>query len=106
MPAEKYDVVDWLGIPFVWCCLKTLKHAINEDKPLRKSDLQKLLNAEYTYLSNDRTRKFINQHLLLINPRLKYLIIKYFRTLGLRLFDIREPFTIDFENLPEDNLSE
>jgi hypothetical protein len=79
-PDDQYDFVDWLDIPFVWHCLKTLKHAINEDKPLRKFGIWEILNTEYTYLFNDQTRDVINQRLLLINLRLIYLIIKYFGT--------------------------
>ena len=33
---EQYDAIEWLDIPFIWCHLKTLKHAINEDNPLSK----------------------------------------------------------------------
>jgi hypothetical protein len=58
---KQYDFIDWLCVPFGWRCLKTPKHAINEDKTLQKFGIRDILNAEYTYIPNDQTCEAINQ---------------------------------------------
>jgi len=68
---EQLDVVHWLDVPFVWRHLKTLKHAINEDKTLHKFNVEEILNAKYACIPNYRTCEVINQWLLIINHILR-----------------------------------
>jgi hypothetical protein len=68
---EQLDVVHWLDVPFVRRRLKTLKHAINEDKTLHKFNVEEILNAKYACILNYRTCEVINQWLLIINHILR-----------------------------------
>jgi hypothetical protein len=61
------NMIPLTGLTFmVWCHLKNLKYAINEDKPLHKFGVRELGIVEYTYLFEDRITGVINKHFFII----------------------------------------